>query len=412
VTQPWFAFLESNSTGTGPAFPAAARQAGLQPIMLAENPDRYPFLIAEQIPCLQISTGDLRALRAEMATLVGRGLAGIYSSSEYYAEAAARLASEFGLPGADPDAVAICRNKYRTRQTLDRMDIGVPRFCCATDELQARGFIHDFSLPMVIKPTTGSGSTGVLLCRTRKSAEAHSARILATAVNERGLPIPKEVLIEEYIDGPEFSVETFGTEIVGITRKHLSPEPDFVEIGHDFPAKITDASRRQLTETVLQALRAIGLTWGPAHTEVRLTATGPRIIEINPRLAGGFIPEIVRLATGFNAISATVELASGKQKRMTCCRNLVSSIRFIMCPGQGTVARISGLTEASRVPGLAEIRMYRQPGEAVAVYHDFRDRIGHVIAVAETEAESASRAEDALQRISVELDACRRCSRV
>ena len=406
MTQPWFVLLESNSTGTGQIFAAAARETGLQPIMFAENPDRYPFLDTEQIPRLRINTRDNRALREAMAALASDGLAGIYSSSEYYIETAARLASEFGLPGADPAAVAICRNKHRTRQALDRSGIGVPRFGCATDEVQAYGFIHNFSLPMVVKPTTGSGSAGVLLCRTKESAEAHSAKILLRTQNERGLPMPKEVLIEEYLAGPEFSVETFGVEVVGVSRKHLSPEPDFVEVGHDFPAQINGAARRELTQTVLLALRAIGLTWGPAHTEVRLTAAGPRIIEINPRLAGGFIPEIVRLATGFDSISATVELASGKQKPMTCPQHLVSSIRFVMCPGEGIVAGVSGLSEAGRIQGVVEIRIYRQTGEHVCISHDFRDRIGHVIAVAETEAESASRAEEALRLISVELGAC------
>ena len=406
MTKSWFVLLESNSTGTGQIFPQAVKQTNLQPIVFAANPDRYPFLVRDQVPFLMMNTADEDAVREAMSSLAREGLAGIYSSSEYYVEAVARLASEFRLAGGNPEAVANCRNKYHMRQVLEQHGIPVPKFRCATDENQVHNSLLDFSMPVIVKPTTGSGSVGVVLCRDRDSAATHAARILAQTRNERGLPIPREVLLEEYVAGPEFSVETFGTEVIGVTRKHLSPEPDFVEIGHDFPAAIPDTMQNELTEMVLRALRAIDLTWGPAHTEVRFAADGPRIIEINPRLAGGSLPEVVRLATGFDGIKATIELASGKKVRAGDCHHLSSSIRFIMCPIDGVLKEANGLSQASCIPGVTKIKMYRQPGDSVSIHHDFRDRIGHVIAVADSEVESASRAEEALRRISVEVEEC------
>jgi hypothetical protein len=111
------------------------------------------------IPSLRISTRDNGALREAMAALASHGLAGIYSSSEYYVEAAAELASEFGLPGAAPEAVAICRNKYRMRQALDRAGIGVPRFRCATNELQASAYARGGrTISKDLTPVLASGS--------------------------------------------------------------------------------------------------------------------------------------------------------------------------------------------------------------------------------------------------------------
>src|SRR5262249_54068333 len=149
------------------------------------------------------------------------------------------------------------------------------------------------------------------LCRSAAEVKAHAARLLAHATNERGQATPAEVLIEEFVRGPEYSVEVFNGQAVGVTRKHLSPAPYFVEIGHDFPAALPAAARASLAEIATAAVHAIGLTWGPAHVELRLAAAGPVVIEINPRLAGGFIPELVRLSTGLDLIEATVALAAG-----------------------------------------------------------------------------------------------------
>jgi argininosuccinate lyase len=84
----------------------------------------------------------------------------------------------------------------------------------------------------------GSGSVGVRLCRSRHDAHAHAEDLLRRTVNERGEPEPPDVVIEEYVRGPEFSVEVLCGRAIGITAKHLSAEPYFVETGHDFPAPL------------------------------------------------------------------------------------------------------------------------------------------------------------------------------
>jgi biotin carboxylase len=91
------------------------------------------------------------------------------------------------------------------------------------------------------------------------------------------------------------SVETVAlaagdVRVIGITAKHLSPPPLFVEIGHDFPAALDQNESATVHKTALSALAAVGFDFGPAHTEIRLTQEGPVVVEINPWLAGGMIP--------------------------------------------------------------------------------------------------------------------------
>ena len=77
----------------------------------------------------------------------------------------------------------------------------------------------------------GSGSIGVRWCGSRVDAERHAADLLAQRVNERGLPVPQEVLIEAYVEGDEYSVEICHGTVVGITCKHLSAAPPFIGTG-------------------------------------------------------------------------------------------------------------------------------------------------------------------------------------
>ncbi|MBL0339382.1 MAG: ATP-grasp domain-containing protein [Rhodospirillaceae bacterium] len=81
------------------------------------------------------------------------------------------------------------------------------------------------------------------------------------------ITLEPSILIEEYIDGPEFSVEIMDSLIIGITKKHLGPPPYFVEIGHDFPADISVDLADQISKIVIKALKKIGLTWGAAHVK-------------------------------------------------------------------------------------------------------------------------------------------------
>jgi biotin carboxylase len=145
------------------------------------------------------------------------------------------------------------------------------------------------------------------------------------------------------------------------------------------------------------------LGWGPAHIEIRDTSRGAAIVEINPRLAGGFIPELVRLATGIDLIRATLQLATGDQVGVQRTVDRHASIRFIMCPADGILSAVEGATMESMENTLADIRMYRQPGERVGIHYDFRDRIGHVIASAARGAEARAVAAAARDRIHVRV---------
>ncbi len=393
----YLVFIESNTSGTGRLFARAARRHGLRPILMTDNPARYPYLKEDAIEALQLNTQDEQAMLDACRQLACDAvISGITSSSEYFIGTAAALARRLELPGPDPHALQECRDKYRQRVVLREAGVAVPSFMQAVCVEEALEAARTLSLPVIVKPVSGSGSFGVKLCRELKEVATHAEALLSQERNERGMLVPRRILIEALAKGPEYSVETFGSTVIGITEKHLGLLPYFVEIGHDFPASLPAKTESAIHQIALQALAALKLTWGPAHIELRLTTVGPKIIEVNPRLAGGYIPELVRLAYGIDLIDDTIKLAARLKPALTKQAARCASLRFLI-PEEGGVFRdASGLDAARREPEVVEARIYLQPGDSVQRRGDFRDRVGHVLACDE----SAQAARSAVERAS------------
>ncbi|MEV6118591.1 ATP-grasp domain-containing protein [Streptomyces sp. NPDC052109] len=396
----WFALVESNTTGSGRQFCSAARELGLRPVVLTAAPERYPYLAEDGVDHLAVDTGDAAAVLAVCRRLAdGAGLAGVTSSSEYFVATAAAAAARLGLAAPVPDALVRCRNKDLQRAALAAAGVAVPRFRTAVEAAGAVAAAARIGLPVVVKPTTGSGSVGVRLCATPEEVGEHAAALLDAPVNERGQATPRLVLVEQYVTGPELSVETFDDTVVGVVAKHLGPAPYFVETGHDFPAPdVPDG----VTDTALRALSALGLGWGPAHTELRQSPDGPVVIEVNPRLAGGMIPTLVRLATGVDLVAATVARAAGRRARTRAARSGHAAIRFALAARAGAVTEVRGTGAARAVPGVELAEITVSPGTSeLEITHSFRDRFGYAVATGPDAATATARAERAAAHLQI-----------
>ena len=431
--RPVLGLVESNTTGTGRAFAAAARRRGLRPVLLSSRPERYPWVDEDAVSVALVDSTDAAAV-ADKARVVaaadGAPLVGVVTSSEYFVAVTARAAARLGLPGADPIAVERCRDKRHQRATLAERGVPVPASSPATTPDEAADAARRIGFPVVVKPADGTGSRGVLLCCNAAEVGRHAAALLAHRLDERGQPAVPAVLVEEYVSGPEVSVETFGTTVVGVTAKHLGPHPWFVEYGHDFPADpdvsppdvclSTDAGHRSAesavvedqrfeaaaAEVALAAIEALGLGFGAAHVEIRCSERGPAVIEVNPRLAGGHIPTLVRLATGIDLVGATVEAAVvGPDVALPHAGPGHASIRFLVATQEGRVRYTGGVEAAAAVPDVVDVAITARVGQRVGGTGSFLDRVGHVIAAGPTGSAARFAAETAVSLLELDVEA-------
>ena len=401
----WFALLESNTTGTGREFCARARARGMRPVLLTRDPGRYPYAAQDRVGTRVLDTRDLTAVLDACAALdADGGLAGIASSSEYFVPDAARAAAALGLPAADGEALARCRAKDLQREALAAGGLPVPAFRAVETVPDAVRAADAIGHPVVLKPTTGSGSVGVRLCRDREETRLWADELLGRATDERGNPVPGRILVESAVTGAEFSVETFDGAVVTVVAKHLGPQPYFVETGHDIPAPVPEQVTTALADTALRALAALGLGWGAAHTELRLSHGRPVVIEVNPRLAGGMIPVAVRagsVPTWWTRSSPAPPAqplepsrafepnepppvvgpvpgphgAAGTSGAHSASGARHAAVRFLRTEEEGRVAAVDGLADARAVPGIVIVAADTAEGATVRLTHSFQDRL-------------------------------------
>ncbi|MGW3127915.1 ATP-grasp domain-containing protein [Streptomyces sp. NPDC001123] len=393
MTDPFLVLVESNTSGTGPLFARRARDLGVRPVLLAEDPARYGYARAEEIAVVEADTSSADSVLDAIASLDAGPPAGVTTSSDYFVPVAAEAARALGLPGPDPQAVIRCRHKGRQRAALAARGVPVAAQTLVTDADAALSAVRHTGLPAVLKPADGSGSTGVRLCGSLAEAAEHAALLLARTHNERGIPTVPGLLVEEYVDGPEFSVEVFGRTPVTVVGKHLGAAPYFVETGHDVPAPVPDATARSLADTAVAAVEALGLGHGAAHVELRLAARGPVVIEVNPRLAGGMIPELVRSALGIDLVGAQVGAALGHRPDLAARSAHHSSLRFLVVDEPSVLGEPHAALD-DPPPHVTATVLTGPRDVPLAPRHDHRDRVGHAVATA-PDAPTAARAADA-----------------
>lgn len=316
---------------------------------------------------------------------------------DQYLETAALLNAEFGLPANSADVVRTVNDKHRMRAaTLDSACAQVAHGSVrnATD-LRSFAGRHDY--PFILKPVDGSASRGIVLVADDGTLEAAARSLTETAAPG------SRWIAEEYLSGPEFSVETFSTDgshhVLAVTEKFKGE--NFVEVGHLVPARVGAADNAAMAAEVGALLDAVGLTEGVAHTEVVLTDTGPRVIETHSRPGGDGIVELVRLATGVDLQQLTFDWLAGRPVDPRPAPKARASATWFLTPPEGTVTAVSGLDEALAQEGVTEGYTVLGPGDVVRPLRSSDDRGGAVITVAEDPDTALTRARAAAGLIDV-----------
>jgi biotin carboxylase len=247
---------------------------------------------------------------------------------------------------------------------------------------------REAGFPVVLKPRKGEGSRNTVLLES-----VDEVRAVVTESAELPGEAGRDWVIEEYIadiDFPVFgegfanyvSVESF---VVAGAVGHLAingrtpPAAPFRETGFFIPAAVEAALADQLRETAGRAILALGATIGCFHTEIKLTPSGPVIIEVNGRIGGG-VPELIQLTTGkdFLAVALRVALGIGADVGHLDFKG-VAYLLYVPVPDNvHRITSVEGLDKVKALEGVADVMLNRGAGEVV----DWRDgNHGHVFSV-------------------------------
>lgn len=240
----------------------------------------------------------------------GRQIDGVCTiASDVAAPTVAYVAGHMGLVGNSYEVAVRANNKYLMRQAFSAAGIPCPVFQKITffEQLDT----NCIRFPVIVKPTDRSGSLGI----TKVEREDELQQAIEFAL---GCSFKHEVIVEEFIEGREISVEFISYKGVHyplqITDKVTTNAPHFVELEHHQPADLTKNQYNQIYDLTKRALNALGVTNGASHSEYKITTDGKvYVMEIGARMGGDFIgSDLVQLSTGYDYLKGVVEVALGE----------------------------------------------------------------------------------------------------
>ena len=374
-----------------------AKEMGLDVAVADMNPDAVGVPYADKFYC--VSTIDQRGIVDAAIDYQADGIVTLCTDMPMRALACACEA--LGLAGLDRISAIRSTDKGEMIKAFEAAGVAHPRFKVIknTQELNLDDFHLDF--PLITKPTDNSGSRGIMLVETPsklKDAIAYSSS------NGRD----GEVIVEEYMRGPEVSVELMVIDsipyVLQITDKLTTLAPHFVEIGHSEPSRLPENDRKAIAELASKAALAVGIKNGAGHAEIILTEKGPKMVEIGARMGGGCITtHLVPLSTGIDMTRAMINIALGEKADIEQKYEKGAAIRFII-PPIGKIIAIEGEDEAKKIDGVQVVEIQCKVGQVLSELESGASRIGYVIAQAETPEMAISICEKALKHIHIQVE--------
>ncbi len=203
-----------------------------------------------------------------------------------------------------PQVAEICCDKSRMRELLKGKPY-CPVFCIGSDFDEIYRQALDFSWPMEIKPVDSQGQRGVSTIRDIENLRAGFEN--AVSYSRKG-----EVILEQYIDGDEVSVNAYlyqGEIIFSIlSDREVWPQyPGGIIHRHHIPSVYEESDvHRKINELVKDTVKALGLTDGPVYFQIMIQNKVPYLIEVTPRLDGCHMWRLIREACGTDLLDMTM----------------------------------------------------------------------------------------------------------
>ena len=297
----------------------------------------------------------------------------------------AAACERLGLPGISFDTAVRATDKGEMIKTFEANGVEHPWYFILKSPEELERIMERISFPCISKPTDNSGSRGVMLIHNE---EALRDAVAYSSQNGRS----GGVIIEEFLQGKEVSVEVMVLDgaptVLNVTDKLTTGAPHFVEMGHSQPSRLPEKDLEAIRDLACRAALSVGIGSGPAHVEIMLTEKGPRMIELGARMGGDCITtHLVPLSTGIDMVEATMRIACGETPDLAKKIKKGSAIRYFSCP-VGTIESITGVEEAYKIEGVKEISFTKKVGDTVGAVGSSTDRVGFVIAQADTAEEA------------------------
>lgn len=328
----------------------------------------------------------------------------IHPCSEVSMSVVGYINDSLGLSGISKSMAKRATNKHLMREAFAKYGAPSPQSYCTTNANVAWSlFCGKFDTNAILKPSRNSGSRGIAKIERGITQE----KFLELYERAYQVSRDKQVLIEQFIEGPEFSVEIIvwngGVNVLAVTDKKTTGAPYFVELGHNQPSVFPKDIVEKVKAAAIAGVEALELTNCACHAEIKVENGNAYIMEIGARLGGDFIStELTHLSTGIDMVAAAVNVALGvapdlepKEKKQGVC------IRYF-CPRPGKLVSIEGI-ECLNDERIYLSEIYCKEGDEISEVKSSLDRSGHIIVVDESPQKAIELADNFIREVSFNM---------
>jgi len=390
----------------------AARQIGVELTVASEQPSTLAAANPAGLLTLDFEQPQ-RAADAVRVFAQQYPINGVVGVDDRTALVAAAIATKLKLNGNPVHAAIAASDKYLQRQLLAKATVPIPRFVLRELDEDPATIAKSIAYPCVLKPVRLSASRGVIRADSPQSFTSAHARLrailadpeTAAACGDRA----RQYLIEEFIPGYEVAVEG----LVVNRRLHVlavfdKPDPldgpFFEETIYVTPSQVPTGLQKAITDCADRAVRALGITEGAIHAELRYNERGPWLIELAARPIGGRCSAVLRFGTGVTLEEIIVRHALGMPIPSLQRERQAAGVMMIPIPGAGTLQEVRGVAQAKGVPLVEDVQITAHPGERLVPFPEGSRYPGFIFARGETPAMVEAALRDAHRRLEFVLD--------
>jgi biotin carboxylase len=314
-----------------------------------------------------------------------------------------RICDDLGLSGVTHEQAVIATNKHLMREAFQKGGAPSPRSYLATSAENAwRLFYDKFEKNAILKPSRNSGSRGIAKVEKGISKEEFF-HLYEVALQESR---DHSVVIEQFIEGPEFSVEIIvwngDVNVLTVTDKKTTGAPHFVELGHNQPSCFPKEDVTRIKEAAIKGVKALGVDKCACHAEIKIQDGRPYIMEIGARMGGDFISTVLTpLSTGIDMVGAAINCALNIEPDLTPKTAPRGACIRYFCPPPGRLLHV-GNVEVLQDKRVHEWEIYHKVGDTIPEVTSSLCRSGHVIVTEETPQKAIVLAEKLIEEVKME----------
>ncbi|HXI88985.1 MAG TPA: ATP-grasp domain-containing protein [Blastocatellia bacterium] len=345
------------------AFVEAALKLDVDVVAASEQPSTLASRNPEGFLTLDFSEPE-RAARQAIEFAAQFPIDAVIPVDEDTAVVAASVAYGLKLRHNPVEAAITAKNKHRMREVLSRSSVQVPGYCHFSLDEDTRDIAARVTYPCVVKPVFLSTSRGVMRADNEEEFTQVVRRldriVSDPKLQRRGGALAREALVEEFIPGFEVAVEGLVTDgefrmLAIFDKPDPLDGPFFEETIYVTPSRLPREVQQKIVETTAAAIRAMGLTKGPVHAELRVNEQGPWVIEVAARAIGGLCSRALRFDGGMSLEELIIWHALGEDVMHVQREAQAAGVMMIPIPRAGILREVIGMDSAKAVAEIEDV---------------------------------------------------------